>query len=65
MIIVVYSSILLEIEYWRVPHGVMVNVLDYNIIVSKFEFQSGYYIHFQPNILGKDMNPLSFQLWVK
>ena len=31
-------------------------MLDYNIGVSKFEIQSRYYIHFQMNTLGKDMN---------
>ena len=37
--------------------GVVDNVLDCDIIVSHFKFQSGYYFHFRTNILVKDMNP--------
>ena len=40
------------------PSGVMVKVMDYGIVVSEFELQSRYYIHFWPNTLGKGMNPL-------
>ena len=32
-----------------VPHGVVVNMLDCNIIVRGFKLQSCYYIHFQTN----------------
>ena len=32
--------------------------MDYGIVVSKFEFQSRYYVHFRTNTLGKGMNPL-------
>ena len=39
----------------------MPKVLDYNIIVSKFELQPCYYIHFWTNTLGKGMNLLSLQ----
>ena len=39
-------------------HGVMVKAIDYNIVISEFEFQSYYYIHFRTNALGKGMNPL-------
>ena len=42
------------------PRVVMVKALDYEILVSEFVLQSRYYIHFQSNILGKDMNPLIF-----
>ena len=40
------------------PHGVMVKVMDYGIVVSEFVFQSHYYIHFRVNTLGKGMNTL-------
>ena len=36
----------------------MAKVLDSDILVSEFEFQSCYYDHFQTNTLEKDMNPL-------
>ena len=36
--------------------GVVANVLDCNIVVSEFELQSCYYVHFQT--LGKSVNPL-------
>ena len=39
------------------PRGVMVKAVDCGIIVSKFELQSDYYVHFRTNTLGKDMNP--------
>ena len=39
------------------PRGVMVKSLDYGIVVSKFDLQSCYYIHFRTNTLGKCMNP--------
>ena len=48
--------------------SVTVKALDCRIIVSKFELQLCYYIHFQTNILGKMgklWTPLSSQLWVK
>ena len=36
------------------------HVLDRNIVVSKFELQSHYYVHFQNNTLEeKSMNPIS------
>ena len=40
------------------PHSVVVNMLDCNVVVSEFKLQSLYYIYFQPNTLGKGMNPL-------
>ena len=40
------------------PHGVMVKALDCTIVVSEFELQSHYYVHFQTNTLGKGMNLL-------
>ena len=36
----------------------MVKVTDCGIVVSEFEFQSHYYVHFRTNTLGKGMNPL-------
>ena len=36
----------------------MVKVLDSGILVSEFEVQSRYYIHFRTNTFGKGMNPL-------
>ena len=40
------------------PHGVMVKVMDYGIVVSEIVLQSRYYVHFRTNTLGKGMNPL-------
>ena len=36
----------------------MVKAMDCRIIVSEFKLQSGYYVHFGINTLGKGMNPL-------
>ena len=36
----------------------MVKALAYGIIVSEFELQSRYYVHFQTNTLEKGMNLL-------
>ena len=47
------------------PRGVMVKAMDCGIVVREFVLQSLYYVHFRANILGKGMNPLSSQLWVK
>ena len=38
--------------------GVMVNSMGCGIIVSEFEHRSCYYVHFQTNNFGKDVNPL-------
>ena len=41
----------------------MVKVMDCGIVVSEFELQSRYYVHFLENALEKGMNPpLSYQL---
>ena len=40
------------------PWGVMVKSLDCRIVVSEFELQSRYYVHFWTNTFGKGMNPL-------
>ena len=39
----------------RSPRSVMVNVQDCDIVVSKFELQSHYYVHFWINKFGKAM----------
>ena len=36
----------------------MVKAMDYGIDVGEFVPQSGYYVHFRANTLGKVMNPL-------
>ena len=38
--------------------GVMVKAMDCGIVVSEFELQSRYYVHFRTNTPGKGMNPL-------
>ena len=43
---------------WRNPHGAVANVLDYDIVVSKFELKSHYYANFRINTLGKCTNSL-------
>ena len=40
------------------PRGVVVKAMDCGIVVREFAFQSGYYVHFRANTLGKGMNPL-------
>ena len=40
------------------PHSIVANLLDGNIVVSKFKFQSCYYIPFWTNALGKSMKLL-------
>ena len=44
--------------YAGVPNNAEANVFVSNIVVSGFEFQSRYYVHFQTNTLGKGMNTL-------
>ena len=39
------------------PRGVMVKAMDCGIVVSEFELQSCYYVHFRANTLGKGINP--------
>ena len=40
------------------PHDIMVKVLNYGLKVNEFKLQLHYYIHFQTNTLGRDMNTL-------
>ena len=39
------------------PRGVVANILDYDIVVNKFELQR-YYVHFLTITLGKNMDSL-------
>ena len=41
-----------------IARGVMVKAMDCGIVVSVFELQLPYYVHFRANILGKGINPL-------
>ena len=45
--------------------GVVVSVLDSDIEVIEFELQSRYYTHFRTNALGKLLNSLITQVWIK
>ena len=45
-------------HYWGCPRGVMVKAMNCGIVISEFELQSRYYVHFRANTLGKGMNPL-------
>ena len=38
----------------RSLRGVIARVLDWNVVVSEFEIQSNYYVHFRTNIFGKN-----------
>ena len=40
------------------PRGVIVKAQYCRIVVSEFELQLHYYIHFRTNALGKGLNPL-------
>ena len=42
-------------------HCVAVNMLDRDIVVSEFELQSRYYVHFRLVTFRKDINLLSIQ----
>ena len=52
------SNIQYFLREWGCPRDVMVNALDYGIVMSEFELQLRYYVHFRTNTLGKGMNPL-------
>ena len=45
-------------HYTTSPRSAVAKVLDCNIVESKFEPQSRYYVRFQINTLGKGMNNL-------
>ena len=40
--------------------GVMCKAIDCGIVISEFELQSRYYVHFRTNTSGKDINSLIF-----
>ena len=40
-----------------VGNGIVVKMLDRDIVMSEFEFWFRYYIHFWTNALGKTLNP--------
>ena len=51
----------LEIKFtgcWRSYRGLVINVLDCDIVVSEFELQSRNHVHFRTCSFGKGMNPL-------
>ena len=54
----VYNHNYLYFKRFIVICGVMVKALDCGIVVSEFEQQLRYHVHFRTNTLGKDMNPL-------
>ena len=60
-VILLFSSFNLRYQCDQISsfHFGGVAVLDYDTVVSKFELQSGYYIHFRSNTFGKGINPLS------
>ena len=61
MIAVFYFSIIVGIVTFLLrgcPRGVMVTAMDCGIVEHEFVLQSGYYVHFRANTLGKGMNPL-------
>ena len=39
------------------PCGIMAKVLDCSLKASGFKLQLDFYVHFQTNTLGKDLNP--------
>ena len=49
------TNILLGVASLR---GVLLKAMDCGIIVSEFELQSRYYVHFWTNTLGKGVYPL-------
>ena len=49
-------TFIISIKKWVYTCGVVTYVLDYNIVVSEFELQSGFYVHFRTNTLEKRMN---------
>ena len=48
------------------PCSVMVKAMDCGIVISEFELQSRYYVHFRKNTLGKGMNTLILpaKVWI-
>ncbi len=48
-----YKNIYLSL-YLGCPRGVMVKAMDCGIVVSEFELQSRYYVHFRANTHGTE-----------
>ena len=48
-----------------VPQGIVANMLVWDIVASEFEHHTHYCIHFWTTTLGRGMNLLISQLWVK
>ena len=44
----------------RSPHAIAANMMDSDIVVSRFKLQSHYYIPFWTNTLGKGINSLIY-----
>ena len=60
------GSLLLINTRERVCIGIVVNVLDCDIVISEFEFHSRYYVHHRTNTLKKGMKAFIFpQIFVK
>ena len=49
-------------KFMTSPCGIVVNMLDCNIVVSQFKLQLPYHIHFQTNTLRKSMKPFILSL---
>ena len=56
-IIIVFHQLQIYM-YGGCPRGTMVKAMDSRIVVSEFEHQLCYYVHFWTNTFGKGMNPL-------
>ena len=51
-------ALILDTKWEMSRHGVVAEVPDCDIVVSKFELQSRYYVHFRTVTLEKGMKPL-------
>ena len=52
------SRCILQPQPTERSHGIIAKMLDYGHEVSKFELQSGYYVHFRTNTPEKHRNPI-------
>ena len=60
-----HTVILIKFSDDSLDQQLMANELVCDIVVSEFELQSRYYVHFRTNILGEGMSPPpSFQLMI-
>ena len=53
----IFLTSITDLEEWSV-RSVMAEVLNCGLEINEFELLSRYYVHFQTNTLGKDMNLL-------